>query len=149
KFLYMGTALTVTEVQAILQFATNAQNLTDVLTEPHANKLEELISALETKTEEAQSVKDLTQQSHWVMWLQEIQTLMEKVTSGRASFQDIKQILALLKEWPNQNSSLHQMLVETNQMNEKQNKLWLQLVENYQRRESLPTQYQKPITMGD
>src|SRR5690625_3006960 len=30
KFLFIGTELTVTEVQAILQIATNAQNLTDV-----------------------------------------------------------------------------------------------------------------------
>lgn len=149
KFLFMGTELTVTEVQAILQIATNAQNLTDVLTDPQVDKLEELASAIDKKTEEVQSVNDFTQQSQWIMWLQEIQALMEKVTIGNASFKDMKQILALLKEWPHQNSLLHQMLAETNQMNEKQNKLWLQLVENYQRRESLPAQYQKPITTGD
>ncbi|GAA0298754.1 flagellar hook-length control protein FliK [Gracilibacillus halotolerans] len=148
RFFILGNELNAADLQDLLQYVTSEDNNLAIL-DGQEDILSSLADAEESiKAGQTSSTEEIVNQQSLAM-LQEIKVLMDKITMNNGTYKDMKQLLSMLKEWSSMNHSSVQAFLEASNMDPAKSKLWLQLVENFQRREALQTQYPKPITVSD
>lgn len=148
QFFILGKEINHEDLQELLQYVASENEMLDL----HGEQ-EELLSMLSPNEEIDNTGEIAKEQSavsqQWIAILKEINVLMDKVTMNNGTYKDMKQLLSMLKEWSNMNSSSLHAFLENSNMDRNKAKLWLQLVENFQRREALQSHYPKPITVTD